>query len=90
VKEFIDRYVAVWNEPDAELRRQAVATLWTPDGAHSIDSLSPRVHDALIVRVTWRSGCRARTPTARCRRARTAGPSRRGAPASGSAGGTAV
>jgi hypothetical protein len=51
VKEFIDRYVAVWHEPDAELRRQAVAALWTPDGAHFIDSLSAHGHDALIARV---------------------------------------
>jgi hypothetical protein len=51
VKEFIDRYVAVWHEPDADLRRQAVAALWTPDGAHFIDSLSARGHDALVARV---------------------------------------
>ena len=26
--EFIDRYVAVWNEPDAERRRERIAELW--------------------------------------------------------------
>jgi hypothetical protein len=26
--------VAVWNQPDAELRRQAIRDLWTDDGAH--------------------------------------------------------
>lgn len=28
-----DRYIAVWNEPDADARRRAVANLWTEDGA---------------------------------------------------------
>lgn len=27
-----DRYVALWNEPDAERRRAAIAGLWTEDG----------------------------------------------------------
>ena len=29
-----DRYVAVWNETDADRRRQAIAELWTPSGEH--------------------------------------------------------
>jgi hypothetical protein len=29
-----DRYVALWNEPDAQRRREAVAALWTEEGAH--------------------------------------------------------
>jgi hypothetical protein len=29
-----DRYVALWNEPDADRRRTAVAELWTENGAH--------------------------------------------------------
>jgi hypothetical protein len=28
------RYVAVWHEPDAELRRKAVHELWAEDGVH--------------------------------------------------------
>jgi hypothetical protein len=28
------RYVGVWNEPDAELRREAVRGLWAEDAAH--------------------------------------------------------
>jgi hypothetical protein len=31
-KELVDRYVAVWSEPDAERRRRAIAELWTEDG----------------------------------------------------------
>jgi len=31
---FAERYVALWNERDAQERRRRVAALWTPDGAH--------------------------------------------------------
>jgi hypothetical protein len=33
-RELVGRYVAVWNEPDAELRRKAIRELWAEDGAH--------------------------------------------------------
>jgi hypothetical protein len=33
-RKLVDRYVAVWNEPDAELRRKAIHELWTENGAH--------------------------------------------------------
>jgi hypothetical protein len=33
-RELVRRYVAAWNEPDAGLRRKAIAGLWTEDGAH--------------------------------------------------------
>jgi hypothetical protein len=33
-RELAGRYVAVWNEPDPELRRKAIHELWTEDGAH--------------------------------------------------------
>jgi len=29
-----DRYVALWNEPDPNHRRTAIAELWTDDGVH--------------------------------------------------------
>ena len=32
--ELADRYVALWNEPDPDLRRAAIAELWTEDGVH--------------------------------------------------------
>lgn len=32
--ELADRYVAVWNEPDAGTRRKAIHDLWAEDGAH--------------------------------------------------------
>jgi hypothetical protein len=33
-KEFADRYMALWNEPDPERRRAAIAELFTEDGAY--------------------------------------------------------
>lgn len=30
----VDRYVAVWNEPDRHRRREEVAALWCDGGAH--------------------------------------------------------
>jgi hypothetical protein len=36
-EELADRYVAVWNEPDAEVRRRAVRELWTEDGVNLLD-----------------------------------------------------
>lgn len=35
--EFIDRYVALWNEPDAETRRKAIHELWAEDGRHVLE-----------------------------------------------------
>jgi hypothetical protein len=36
--EVVRRYVAVWNEPDPGLRRDAVAGLWAEDGAQFVES----------------------------------------------------
>jgi hypothetical protein len=63
-----DRYVAVWNEPDADRRRDAIAGLWSEDGVHILEppddileaarkqgfvpSLEARGHEALETRVT--------------------------------------
>jgi hypothetical protein len=33
-----DRYVAVWNEPDAALRRKAIRELWAEDGTHILQA----------------------------------------------------
>ncbi|HEY1706678.1 MAG TPA: hypothetical protein VGG10_00325 [Rhizomicrobium sp.] len=32
--ELVDRYVALWNESDADKRRLAIVELWAPDGLH--------------------------------------------------------
>ena len=36
-QELADKYVAVWNETDAESRRQQIGALWVPDGHHYVD-----------------------------------------------------
>ena len=33
-QDLADRYIALWTEPDAELRRKAIRYLWAEDGAH--------------------------------------------------------
>jgi len=66
--ELADRYVAVWNEPDADVRRKTVEELWTEDGVHLLEPpeeivkradeigvaaiLEARGHDDLYRRVT--------------------------------------
>jgi hypothetical protein len=36
-EDLANRYVAIWNEPDADTRRQTVEQLWTEDGVHLLD-----------------------------------------------------
>ena len=35
--ELADRYIALWNEPHPDRRRQAIAGLWTEDGTHILE-----------------------------------------------------
>jgi hypothetical protein len=67
-KDLANRYVAVWNEPDADARRKAIEELWTEDGVHLLEPpeeivkrateigvtahLEARGHDELVRRVT--------------------------------------
>jgi hypothetical protein len=37
VTELVDRYIAVWNEPDAAKRHNAVVTLRSEDAVHILD-----------------------------------------------------
>ena len=46
-----ERYVAVWNETDAERRRHAIAELWTPDGQHYVNAREAHGYDALEQRI---------------------------------------
>jgi hypothetical protein len=50
--DFADRYVAMWNDPDAEQRRKTVAELFRPDGANCTQSFAVRGLDQLQARVT--------------------------------------
>ena len=34
--ELAARYIALWNEPDADRRRRTIAELWTQDGRHFV------------------------------------------------------
>ncbi|MFJ4656912.1 hypothetical protein ACIP5Y_37090 [Nocardia sp. NPDC088792] len=47
----VDRYTALWNEPDAELRRRAIAELWTADGVEYVEGARFTGHDELDTRV---------------------------------------
>ena len=42
-----DRYLAAWNEPDADARRRAVAELWTEDGSYSDPLAAVEGHEAI-------------------------------------------
>lgn len=35
--EFIDRYVAMWNEPDPDQRRKVIDEMWADDGRHVLE-----------------------------------------------------
>ena len=50
-QDLADRYVAVWNEADAESRRQQIAALWAPDGRHYVDVREAHGYDALEQRI---------------------------------------
>ena len=50
--DFAARYVAVWNEPDAEARRRQIAELWVEDGSHFAPSHEAGGYGALEARIT--------------------------------------
>ncbi len=51
-KQLVDRYVAMWNEPDTEDRRKMIAALWTEDCLHANKRAEWRGHMAMDERVT--------------------------------------
>ncbi|MER6071547.1 nuclear transport factor 2 family protein [Streptomyces sp. NPDC001817] len=51
VDAIVQRYVAVWSEPDAAARKRAVAELWAPDGVEFVEGAQFRGHDGLVDRV---------------------------------------
>lgn len=50
--ELLQRYVAVWNEPDSTVRRAEVADLWAPDGLHYTQTRRFQGTEELVARVT--------------------------------------
>jgi len=51
-QQLADRYVAVWNETNAEARWRAITELWVADGLHYVGTREARGHDALEQRIT--------------------------------------
>ena len=51
LNDFVERYIAVWNEPDGARRRACIAALWTPHGASLQRVLEPRGRTAIEARV---------------------------------------
>jgi len=49
--EFVERYAAVWNEPDESVRRSRVAKLWAKNGAHFTNSSEMHGHEAIAARI---------------------------------------
>ncbi|MFC5830699.1 hypothetical protein [Nonomuraea insulae] len=52
IDHLVDRYVAVWNEPDPMLRHSAITGLWAQDGVELVESTRFRGHAELEARVT--------------------------------------
>ena len=47
----IDQYGAVWSEPDAQARRDAIGRLWEPDGVEYVEGIQFRGHEELDARI---------------------------------------
>ena len=52
VMDLVDRYVAVWNEPNADERRKRIRSLWAPDGTTCYRLLDAHGYEAIEARVT--------------------------------------
>ena len=51
IKEFVDRYVNIWNEPDAGRRRETIRDLWQEDARHLARSIEAFGHAGIETRV---------------------------------------
>ncbi|MBY0317858.1 MAG: hypothetical protein K2X72_03945 [Reyranella sp.] len=49
---FVQDYIAVWNEADAERRRQLIRTLWKEDASHLARTLEAVGHAGIEKRVS--------------------------------------
>jgi SnoaL-like domain len=45
--QFVNRYIAVWNESDTDLRREGIAALWSDDGAYVDPSTEQHGYNAI-------------------------------------------
>lgn len=48
---FVERYNAVWNEPDANRRRRSVSELWSENARHFTETLEAHGCDAIEARI---------------------------------------
>ena len=51
VDQTVQRYIAVWSEPDAAARKRAVCELWAPDGIEFVEGTQFRGHAGLVDRL---------------------------------------
>ncbi|MFI4998393.1 MAG: nuclear transport factor 2 family protein [Reyranellales bacterium] len=51
IKTFVEQYISVWNEPDAERRRAIIRALWQPDARHLARTLEAEGHAGIETRV---------------------------------------
>jgi len=49
---FVERYLSMWNEPDADRRRQLVQELWAPTAVNATATMEAVGHDEIAARVT--------------------------------------
>ena len=46
VQELVDRFVSLWNEPDADVRSKLIRELWAPDGGQILADVPQEIRDA--------------------------------------------
>ena len=51
LNQLVDQYLALWHEPDAELRLRSIAELWVEDGVQFLSSREIRGYKALEDRI---------------------------------------
>jgi len=51
LNQLVDRYLAIWSEPDAQRRREGITELWAEDGVQFTSSREIRGYQALVERV---------------------------------------
>jgi hypothetical protein len=52
LNQLVNRYIALWHEPNVELRRQSITELWVEDGAQFTRLREIRGYQALVERVS--------------------------------------
>ncbi|MBO0777394.1 MAG: nuclear transport factor 2 family protein [Ktedonobacteraceae bacterium] len=52
LQQFVERYMAVWNEADADRRTKGISEVWTEDGVQFTSKGEYRGHQALQERIS--------------------------------------